>query len=155
MNKIEVRHPCYNPDLIDKVGRIHIPVAPKCNIQCNYCNRNYSPALTKIDLVYVLNLLSLKIYMLILKPLIDKNPETEVIGIAGPAEALADLNILNKALSILKNDFPNMSICLSTNGLVLADNMSLLKQYNISFLTITINSFELKTLEKIYDWGSV
>ena len=24
-----------------KVGRIHLPVAPKCNMQCNYCNRDF------------------------------------------------------------------------------------------------------------------
>ncbi len=24
----------------DKVGRAHVPVAPKCNIYCNFCTRN-------------------------------------------------------------------------------------------------------------------
>ena len=32
-------HPCFNEKMHDKVGRIHVPIAPKCNIQCNFCNR--------------------------------------------------------------------------------------------------------------------
>ncbi|MGV8144026.1 MAG: nitrogenase molybdenum-iron cofactor biosynthesis protein, partial [Methanothermobacter sp.] len=26
-------HPCFNEKIHDKVGRIHVPIAPKCNIQ--------------------------------------------------------------------------------------------------------------------------
>ena len=28
------KHPCFNPDVKGKFGRVHLPVAPKCNIQC-------------------------------------------------------------------------------------------------------------------------
>ena len=24
-----------------KYGRVHLPVAPKCNVQCNFCNRRH------------------------------------------------------------------------------------------------------------------
>ena len=34
-------HPCYSKDAHHKFARIHLPVAPACNIQCNYCNRKY------------------------------------------------------------------------------------------------------------------
>ena len=33
-------HPCYNEKLHDKVGRVHVPIAPKCNIGCNFCIRS-------------------------------------------------------------------------------------------------------------------
>ena len=32
-------HPCFNEKMHDKVGRIHVPIAPKCNIQCDFCTR--------------------------------------------------------------------------------------------------------------------
>ena len=32
-------HPCFNEKIHDKVGRIHIPIAPSCNIQCGFCTR--------------------------------------------------------------------------------------------------------------------
>lgn len=34
-------HPCYNKAASANWGRLHLPVAPNCNIQCNYCNRKY------------------------------------------------------------------------------------------------------------------
>ena len=40
MNKLTVkdyhRHPCFNPEAKGQYGRVHLPVAPKCNIKCNF-----------------------------------------------------------------------------------------------------------------------
>ena len=33
-------HPCYTCSG-KQYARIHLPIAPKCNIQCNYCVRKY------------------------------------------------------------------------------------------------------------------
>lgn len=35
------QHPCFNAAVKGLFGRVHLPVAPKCNIKCNYCNRKY------------------------------------------------------------------------------------------------------------------
>jgi len=35
------RHPCFNGAVKGSYGRVHLPVAPRCNIRCNYCNRKY------------------------------------------------------------------------------------------------------------------
>ena len=35
-------HPCYNEEAHHDFARMHLSVAPKCNIQCNYCNRKYA-----------------------------------------------------------------------------------------------------------------
>jgi len=35
------KHPCFNAKVKGQFGRVHLPVAPKCNIKCNYCNRKY------------------------------------------------------------------------------------------------------------------
>ena len=34
-------HPCYSEGAHQHYARIHVAVAPACNIQCNYCNRKY------------------------------------------------------------------------------------------------------------------
>ena len=34
-------HPCYSEGAHHHYARIHVAVAPACNIQCNYCNRKY------------------------------------------------------------------------------------------------------------------
>ena len=32
-------HPCYSEEAHHYFARMHVAVAPACNIQCNYCNR--------------------------------------------------------------------------------------------------------------------
>ena len=34
-------HPCYSEQAHHYFARMHVAVAPACNIQCNYCNRKY------------------------------------------------------------------------------------------------------------------
>ena len=34
-------HPCFCEGAHSKFARMHLPVAPRCNIQCNYCDRRY------------------------------------------------------------------------------------------------------------------
>ena len=34
-------HPCFNPKACHSFGRVHLPVAPRCNIQCKFCNRQF------------------------------------------------------------------------------------------------------------------
>src|SRR5664279_3378692 len=37
-------HPCFSKEAHTRFGRIHLPVAPACNIQCRYCIRKYDCA---------------------------------------------------------------------------------------------------------------
>ncbi len=37
-------HPCYSEQAHHHYARMHVAVAPACNIQCNYCNRKYDCA---------------------------------------------------------------------------------------------------------------
>jgi len=38
--KNQYGHPCFDADAHCSVGRIHLPIAPACNIKCKYCSRN-------------------------------------------------------------------------------------------------------------------
>ncbi|MCL2141639.1 MAG: nitrogenase molybdenum-iron cofactor biosynthesis protein, partial [Methanimicrococcus sp.] len=38
MKRKIAQHPCYSSEAQHKFGRLHLPVAPSCNIQCNYCD---------------------------------------------------------------------------------------------------------------------
>jgi len=37
-------HPCYSEAAHHHYARMHVAVAPACNIQCNYCNRKFDCA---------------------------------------------------------------------------------------------------------------
>jgi MoaA/NifB/PqqE/SkfB family radical SAM enzyme len=34
-------HPCFDVTAKHTNARVHLPVAPKCNMLCNYCSRKY------------------------------------------------------------------------------------------------------------------
>ena len=36
------RHPCFNREAHGRFGRIHLPVAARCNIVCGFCDRRYA-----------------------------------------------------------------------------------------------------------------
>ena len=38
---MDTRHPCFDPAARHTSSRVHLPVAPACNIQCNYCSRSF------------------------------------------------------------------------------------------------------------------
>ena len=35
------QHPCFNHAARKTAARIHLPVAPRCNVQCNFCDRKF------------------------------------------------------------------------------------------------------------------
>jgi len=41
LKKQPLPHPCFDGRAVEACGRIHLPVAPGCNIQCGYCSRAF------------------------------------------------------------------------------------------------------------------
>ena len=72
-----------------------------------------------------------------------------VVGIAGPGEPLAN-SATWETLRLVHQHFPNLLLCLSTNGLTLADHLPELLDCGISSLTITVNSLSVNSAKHIY-----
>ncbi len=79
-------HPCFSEQAHHYFARMHVAVAPACNIQCNYCNRKYdcsnesrpgvvSEVLTPAQAVKKVKAVAAEI------------PQMSVLGIAGPVTA--------------------------------------------------------------------
>lgn len=146
-------HPCYSKDAHHHFARIHVAVAPACNIQCNYCNRKYDcsnesrPGVTSYKLnpeEAVKKVLSVG----------SDIKQLSVVGIAGPGDALANVKKTFKTFELLQEHAPDLKLCLSTNGLNLSDNIDKIVKYNIDHVTVTINSID-ETGEigsQIYPW---
>lgn len=147
MNKSAV-HPCFNKKASGTYGRVHLPVAPKCNVSCNFCNRKYDcvnesrPGVTSA----VLNPLQAKHYM---RLVMEKAPYITVAGIAGPGDPMANAKNVIETMRLIKQDFPEILFCLSTNGLGLPGHVDALAEY-ISHATITISSADPYTGGEIY-----
>ncbi|MCG8700714.1 MAG: radical SAM protein, partial [Bacteroidales bacterium] len=144
-------HPCFNKAAKIKYARVHLPVAPKCNVQCGYCNRKYdcvnesrpgvtSSVLTPYQALNYMRDISTKI----------KNIST--IGIAGPGDAFAEPEITLETLRMIKKEFPDKIFCISSNGVNIEPFVNDLKELDVTHVTLTINSFNIDTLQKIYKW---
>ncbi|WP_027351982.1 nitrogenase cofactor biosynthesis protein NifB [Desulfotomaculum nigrificans] len=143
------RHPCYSVEAHYKYARMHLPVAPKCNIACNYCNRKYDcvnesrPGVTS----EVLTPVSAEQKFIVVK---EKIPNLSVVGIAGPGDALANWENTCEAIERIKQSNPEMIFCLSTNGLLLPHYAPEIVELGIKHVTVTMNTLNPDTGAKIY-----
>lgn len=132
-----------------KYARMHLPVAPKCNIACNYCNRKYDcvnesrPGVTS----EVLTPVSAEQKFIVVK---EKIPNLSVVGIAGPGDALANWENTCEAIERIKQSNPEMIFCLSTNGLLLPHYAPEIVELGIKHVTVTMNTLNPDTGAKIY-----
>ncbi len=145
-------HPCFSVKAHGKFGRIHLPVAPACNIQCRYCIRKFDCANESRPGVSSM-VLTPRDALERVRPLIERNEQISVVGIAGPGDPLAN-SATFEVLSAIKRDFPEIILCLSTNGLLLPDRIRDVVEAGVSSITITINAMVPETALKIYLWIS-
>ena len=151
MNANAERHPCFNHGSAGKYARIHLPVAPDCNIQCNYCNRKCDcvnesrPGVTSA-------VLSPEEALRYLGRVKEKAPHLAVAGIAGPGDPFADAARTLKTLELIHEAHPDLIFCLSTNGLGLYDHIDRLAELGVSHVTITVNAVDALIGAKIYAW---
>ncbi|MDR1918274.1 MAG: radical SAM protein [Tannerellaceae bacterium] len=147
------KHPCFNEEARRAYARVHLPVAPKCNVQCNYCNRKYdccnesrpgvsSTLLSPLQAVHYLKALSEKVA--------DIN--ISVVGIAGPGDPFANPEETLQTIKLVGKEFPEHIFCLSTNGLDLFPYIDEIAESGVSHVTITLNSLRTETLARIYRW---
>ena len=143
------KHPCYSFDAHHKFARMHLPVAPFCNISCNYCNR-------KFDCV---NESRPGVTSEILTPQAAKNKfdkvsaqieHLSVVGIAGPGDALADWENTRETIRLIRAENPQIVFCLSTNGLLLPEYAQEIVQLGVTHVTVTVNCIDSAIGAKIY-----
>jgi len=142
-----LRHPCYNGGC--KNARIHLPVAPSCNISCNYCNRKYDCVNESRPGVCseILTPQAAAERYLKVKAAIGNLP---VAGIAGPGDPLADFDKTEETFRLIRALDPDVIFCLSTNGLYLERYADQLKALGVTHITVTINTLRPETGAIIY-----
>ncbi len=147
-------HPCYDVQAHNRIGRIHLPVAQKCNIACKYCDRRISPYYhtSRPGLAYAL--LKPEDALTAVEKAMATNPSIEVIGISGPGEPLFNKETFD-TLRLVSQNFPFLKLCVCTNGLLLPEKAKMLKELNVKSLTITINAVDPEIASKIYSFSMV
>lgn len=146
-------HPCYSQEAHHFFARMHVAVAPACNIQCHYCNRKYDCANESRPGV-VSETLTPKTAARKAAWVASQVPHLSVVGIAGPGDALADPRRTFETCARIAEALPDVKLCLSTNGLALLDNVEAIVAHAIDHVTITINAIDPAIAARIYAWVS-
>ncbi|KAF2992344.1 nitrogenase cofactor biosynthesis protein NifB [Methylocystis sp. MJC1] len=144
-------HPCYSEEAHHHYARMHVAVAPACNIQCNYCNRKYDCANESRPGVVSEKLSPEQAAKKVLA-VASAIPQMTVLGIAGPGDPLANPGKTFKTFELISEAAPDIKLCLSTNGLSLPDHVETIKKFNVDHVTITINMTDPDIGAEIYPW---
>ena len=144
-------HPCYSEEAHHYYARMHVAVAPACNIQCHYCNRKYDCANESRPGV-VSELLSPDQAVKKVMAVAANIPQMTVLGIAGPGDPLANPERTFETFRQLTEKAPDIKLCVSTNGLTLPSVVDELCRHNIDHVTITINCVDPDIGAQIYPW---
>ena len=144
-------HPCFSKDAHHHYARMHVAVAPACNIQCHYCNRKYDCANESRPGV-VSELLTPEQAVKKTLAVAAEIPQLSVLGIAGPGDPLANPERTFATFAALTEKAPDIRLCVSTNGLMLPPHVDELCQHNIDHVTITINCVDPTIGAQIYPW---
>ena len=152
---ILTQHPCFNDMAHDRVGRIHLPIAPRCNIQCNFCERNMCAALTMQHPGWTAKPLSVAEAVDLIRSIMRMKQADYffVVGVAGPGDPLANDQTF-EALNLIHKEYPHLLKCISTNGLLLEDKLADIIDVGIRALTVTINAADSHVGKNIYSWAS-
>ena len=144
-------HPCYSESAHHHFARMHVAVAPACNIQCNYCNRKYDCSNESRPGV-VSERMSPEQAAKKVMAVASKIPQMSVVGIAGPGDGLANPEKTFRTFELISGFAPDIKLCLSTNGLMLPEYVDRIADLKIEHVTITINMIDPEVGQHIYPW---
>lgn len=144
-------HPCYSEEAHHYFARMHVAVAPACNIQCNYCNRKYDCANESRPGVVSEKLTPDQALRKVVA-VANEVPQLSVLGIAGPGDACYDWRKTKATFAQVSKVIPDIKLCISTNGLALPDHVDELADMNVDHVTITINMVDPEIGARIYPW---
>ncbi len=144
-------HPCYAEEAHHYFARMHVAVAPACNIQCNYCNRKYDCANESRPGVVSEKLTPEQAVRKVVA-VANAVPQLSVLGVAGPGDAVYDWRHTSETFKRVQESIPDLRLCLSTNGLALPDHVEEIAAMGVDHVTITINFVDPEIGARIHPW---
>jgi nitrogen fixation protein NifB len=143
---LQRRHPCLSGPASTRFGRVHLPVAPGCNIGCRFCARSLTDTAQRPGVAR--GLVRPQDAVALVERALELCPDITVVGVAGPGDALATPHAL-EALAAVHARFPALLACMSTNGLRLPEKVDEVVAAGVSTLTVTVNAVDPLVLERL------
>lgn len=142
------QHPCFHNGPKEH-GRIHLPVARSCNIKCAYCTPTVDPCYHGCKPGVSAAILTPQQALERVDWAVQADPSFLVVGVSGPGEPLLAEETF-ETFSLVKEKYPKLLRCVSTNGLLLEQNIDRLAEL-VDTLTVTINALTVQTAKRIYE----
>ena len=143
-------HPCFSAKACHRFGRMHLAVAPRCNIQCNYCIREFDcvnecrPGVTS-------QVLTPEEALARVDEVIEKVHYIKVVAVAGPGEPLFNEQTF-ETFRLVGEKYSHLLLCISTNGLLLPEKVDLLDELGVGNVTVTLNAVDPEIGKDIYEY---
>lgn len=149
MQQTQPSHPCFYAEARGRFGRVHLPVAPGCNIACVYCRRDHDcanesrPGVTS-------RVMSPDEALTHLDRVLAEMPHISVAGVAGPGDPFHRPERTLACLEMVRRRHPALSLCVSTNGYGLGPHIADLADLGVGFVTLTINALDPAVGARLY-----
>jgi len=137
--ELTTKHPCFARGEKSNNGRIHLPISPGCNIECRFCERSINSHEKRPGVAATV--ISPQEAIDAIRRALEVCPEIRVAGIAGPGDTLASPYAL-ETFRLIRDEFPELVKCMSTNGLLLAEKAQEIIDVGIDSLTVTVNAVD-------------
>lgn len=144
------KHPCFSNHAHGRYGRMHIPCAPECNLNCAFCGRGVDGGEGQLPgrTMQIVRPEQVAEYV---ASRLEAHPEITVLGIAGPGEPLFNPETF-RVLEILRREFPQYPLCLGTNGYFLPENAQRLRDLGVETVTVTVNTLRPEISAQLNPW---
>lgn len=137
--ELKKSHPCFAVGAKMNKGRVHLPVSPGCNIFCNFCRRDINDFDLRPGVAS--EIITPQEALDVVQKAVELCPDITVAGVAGPGDTLATPYAL-ETFRLIKNSFPQIIKCMSTNGLLLPQHLDEIVDIGIDSLTVTVNAID-------------
>ncbi len=87
-----------------------------------------------------------------LEGVIRRDPRIAVVGVAGPGDPFAAPYKTLETLRLVRNRYPELLLCVASNGLNVARYAADLADLEVSHVTLTVNAVDPEIGAKIYAW---
>ncbi|MDP4182337.1 MAG: radical SAM protein [Bacillota bacterium] len=128
---------------------LSLPVAPTCNMMCNFCSKEKDCINNGNSPEYLSRAMTPRQAVNWAIASVRRNNRIKIIRISGPGEPLCN-NQTFEVLKRLNYEMPEYIYSISTNGLLLDEKVEELKGLNVQRVNVSVNAVTKEALMKLY-----
>jgi len=144
-------HPSCSRDVCQERAWVQLPVASRCNVQCNFCNHRFDCLNTNRNGTASAVLAPIHAADC-LDQVVARRPETVGAAIAGPGDPFASPAETMETLWLVRWRLPRLALRVASNGLGILPYITELSNLRVRQVILALNAVDPDVGAKIYDW---